>query len=70
MLLIFLVDYTLNSSKRLIIYSGYLFFKSSRLHTPMPLLEVTMGIISTEEEPKSIHALKNNKAGGLDDVTS
>ena len=37
--------------------------------TPMALLDVTMGNISIEEVAKSIHALKNNKAGGLDEVT-
>ena len=31
--------------------------------TPMTLLDVTMGNISIEEVTKSIHALKNNKAG-------
>ena len=36
--------------------------------TPMTLLYVTMGNISIEEVTKSIHALKNNKAGGLDEV--
>ena len=38
--------------------------------TPMPLLDVTMGNISIEEVTKSIHAPKNNKAGGLDEVTA
>ena len=38
--------------------------------TPMTLLDVTMGNISIEEVTKSIHALKNNKAGGLDEVTT
>ena len=38
--------------------------------TPMILLDVTMGNISIEEVTKSIHALKNNKAGGLDEVTA
>ena len=38
--------------------------------TPMTLLDITMGNISIEEVTKSIHALKNNKAGGLDEVTA
>ena len=33
--------------------------------TSMTLLDVTMGNISIEEEIKSIHALKNNKAADL-----
>ena len=36
--------------------------------TPMTLLYVTMGNISIEEVTKSIHALKNNKPGGLYEV--
>ena len=36
----------------------------------MTLLDVTMDIISIEEVTKSIHALKNNKAGGLDGMTA
>ncbi len=36
--------------------------------TPMILLDVTMGNISIEEVTKSIHALKNNKPGGLYEV--
>ena len=38
--------------------------------TPMTLLDVTMDIISIEEVTKSIHALKNCKAGGLDEMTA
>ena len=38
--------------------------------TPMTLLDVTIGNISIEDVTKSIHALKNNKAGGLDEVTA
>ena len=38
--------------------------------TPMTLLDVTMGNISIEEVTKSIHTLKNNQAGGLDEVTA
>ena len=37
---------------------------------PMTLLDVTIGNISVEEVNKSIHALKKNKAGGLDEVTA
>ena len=36
----------------------------------MTSLDVTMGNISIEEVTKSIHALTNNKAGGLDEVTA
>ena len=38
--------------------------------TPMTVLDVTIGNISIEEVTKSIHALKNNNAGGLDEVTT
>ena len=38
--------------------------------TPMTLLDVTMGNIPIEDVTKSIHVLKNNKAGGLDEVTA
>ena len=38
--------------------------------TPVILLDVTMGNILIKEVTKSIHALKNNKAGGLDEVTA
>ena len=36
----------------------------------MPLLDVIMGNISIEEVTKSIHAPRNNKAGGIDEVTA
>ena len=38
--------------------------------TPMTLLDVTLGIISIEEVTNSIHATKNCKAGGLDEMTA
>ena len=38
--------------------------------TPMTLLDGIMGNISVEEVTKSIRALKNNRAGGLDEVTA
>ena len=38
--------------------------------TPMTLWDVIMGNISVEEVTKSIHALKNNKAGRFDEITA
>ena len=38
--------------------------------TPMILWDVRMGNILIEYVTKSLHALKNNKAGGLDEVTA